>query len=100
MWSSAKHRAKVKQLPFDLEPFDIHIPEFCPVMGFPLKRGVGKICGVSPVLDRWDPVKGYVKNNVWVISSIANLWKRDFTLSQLREFVRRVSDYSGGRSDE
>jgi hypothetical protein len=96
MWSSAKHRAKVGQLPFDLEPFDIHVPDFCPVMGIPLQRGVGKVCRASPVLDKLDPAKGYVRDNVWVISNFANLWKRDFTLSQLQEFVRRIKLFSEG----
>ena len=95
MWSSAKHRAKVDQLPFCLEPSDICIPEFCPVMGLPLRRGVGKICRASPVLDKLDPVKGYVRGNVWVISNLANLWKQDFTLSQLREFVCRIETFWG-----
>lgn len=97
LWEGAKRRSREKGLPFDLDPSDIVIPEFCPVMGVPLVRHLGFCQGDSPTLDKIDPALGYVKGNVWVISNKANSWKRNYTVPQLQEFVRRISDFLGGR---
>ncbi len=68
MCSQAKRRAKNKRLSFDLRPDDIVIPKRCPVFGFILKISKGRFSDRSPSLDRIDPTKGYIKNNIKVIS--------------------------------
>ena len=80
---AAKHRAKQRGIPFDIEYSDIIIPATCPLLGVPLIRGVLKLGPNSPTLDRKIPSLGYVKGNVWVISHRANVIKNDATLEEL-----------------
>ncbi|WP_209021492.1 hypothetical protein, partial [Proteus mirabilis] len=81
----AKRRAARKGLPFDLTSDDIVVPDFCPALGIPLYRAVGrKAQGPnSPTLDRIEPDLGYVRGNVRVISARANQIKSDATPSEL-----------------
>lgn len=80
--SAAKQRAKARGLPFDISERDIHIPEKCPALGIPLKRGTGlnSCLPTSPSLDQITPGVGYVKGNVRVISHKANRIKSNATL--------------------
>lgn len=89
MWKDAQKRAVRFNLEWDLELFDIHIPKVCPVLGIEMKYGVGKRTDSSPSLDRIDNSKGYVYNNVCVISWRANNIKSDGTAEELR----KVADY-------
>jgi hypothetical protein len=87
-WDAIKTRAKKKGLGFDIEVADVVPPEFCPILGLRLERGKG--CGGkqnSPSVDRIDPTKGYVKDNIQVISNLANLMKSDATPEQLLMFA-------------
>ncbi len=84
MLSSAKRRAKIIGLPFDLCLSDITIPEKCPVLGIVLKKGKEKLCASSPTLDRIDSKMGYVKDNVMVISWRANNLKSNATLKEMQ----------------
>ena len=59
----AKNRAKVKGLPFNLCADDFEIPEYCPLLGLKLERGIGKAAMNSPELDRIVPSLGYVNYN-------------------------------------
>ncbi len=79
----ARRRAKDFEIPFDLIPDDITIPEFCPAVSIPLFIGEGKIGDNSPTLDRIIPELGYVKNNVVVISWLANRIKNNATADQI-----------------
>lgn len=79
----AKQRAKKRGVFFSLKPGDILVPEKCPLLGIPLKRGRGRCSDGSPTLDRIDPNKGYTKDNVWVISYRANLIKSDATPEEI-----------------
>jgi hypothetical protein len=48
----------------------------------------------SPSIDRKDNTKGYTKDNVWVISQLANQMKSNATPEQLRAFARWIlSEY-------
>lgn len=47
----------------------------------------------SPSIDRFDNALGYVKGNIRVISTRANLLKRDATVDE----VRRLLAYMEGR---
>ena len=78
IWYSAKLRAEKFDLPFDITPEDVCIPERCPVFGTILQRAIRKGGGMhSPTLDRIDNSKGYVRGNVAVISKRANNLKSD-----------------------
>lgn len=83
MWLGARDRCKVSGRQFDIEPSDIVIPEFCPIFKFPLQVNKGKLQFNSPVLDRINNDLGYLKGNVWVISSKANLLKGNCTLEEI-----------------
>src|SRR5208283_2776809 len=90
MLTEAKRRAKKYGLDFNLELEDIVIPEVCPALGIPLFSGglsEGKrMQGPnSPSLDRVDSSKGYVKDNVRVISWRANKIKSNATADELEK---------------
>jgi hypothetical protein len=87
LWYAAKFRAKGKGLPFDLDPDDIVIPAVCPVLGIPIRVGVGVRFANSPSLDEFALGGGYVKSNVRVISWRANRLKSDMTLEEAQNLV-------------
>jgi hypothetical protein len=89
LWRSAKARAKAKGIEFALDPRDIVIPEFCPVLALKLTPEPGlKLCHTSPSLDRFDNDKGYIPGNVFVISWRANCLKRDATADEMAAVLR------------
>lgn len=90
MLATAKHRAKIKAVPFNLTEADIHIPEFCPVLGFKLEVAKGKATDKSPSLDRIIPELGYVVGNVQVISRLANSMKTNANPTELINFAKWV----------
>lgn len=81
----AKARATKKGLEFNLVESDIVIPDLCPIMKQPMtsKR-------YRPSIDRIDPSKGYTKDNIRVISSLANSMKWDSTKEELIQFCNSV----------
>ena len=87
MLYSAKIRAKKKNIPFNLTEEDIFVPEFCPILGIPLKVSDQIPTSNSPSLDRIIPEKGYVKDNIVVISYKANTIKNDSTIDELKKIV-------------
>lgn len=93
---AAKYRSSRCGISFDLTVEDIIIPNVCPYLGVPLiaHKYEGRHAD-SPSLDRVDPMKGYVKGNVEVISELANRMKQNATKEQLLTFARNViSKYS------
>ena len=84
MLYTAKKNATRCEVPFALKDEDIVIPEYCPVLGIKIQRGVGMPCNASPSLDRIVPAKGYVSGNVRVISQRANTLKSNATLTEMR----------------
>lgn len=89
LWLSAKNRATRVGLPFNISPADIVIPETCPVLGIPMRRGTKTQTPNSPSVDRLIPERGYVIGNIGVISSKANTIKGSASASELRA----VADY-------
>ena len=95
---SAKKRAKVKNLLFDIVYTDVVVPDNCPVLGVPLviKQAGDKTHGrYSPSLDRIIPSLGYVKGNIQVISHLANAMKQDATAEELLKFAEWVGQAYG-----
>lgn len=90
---SAKSRAKRKGLPFNLELTDIIIPEVCPILGIPLSNQRGSNKFLNPSLDRIVPEKGYVKNNIAVISLRANMLKNDMSLDTAKKIVAYLESH-------
>ena len=92
----ARSRAKQLGLEFNITREDVPIPEFCPVLGIPLlfdqPRG---FCDNSPTLDRIDNTKGYVIENIVIVSWRANRIKCDATIEELKllaKFYTKLSN--------
>ena len=62
----------------------------CPLLGVPMWKNSEEPCANSYSLDRIDSSKGYVKDNVWVISRRANAIKNDATLEELELLVTNL----------
>ncbi len=89
-----RHRAKILGVPFDLSEKDIALPPKCPVLGFPLVIGDGRLQFNSPSVDRIYPEKGYVTGNVNVISYRANTIKLNATIEEVEavlNYMRKVA---------
>jgi wyosine [tRNA(Phe)-imidazoG37] synthetase (radical SAM superfamily) len=95
MVSKAKQRARQKGLPFDLKYTDFEIPECCPLLGIKLEWNTGEPKKFSPSLDRIVPSKGYVKDNVWVISTRANKIKNDASPEELLLLAKSLATHLG-----
>jgi hypothetical protein len=93
LYTLVKSRAKRVGTPFELDVSDIHIPETCPILGIPLFRTPGTRTDNSPSLDRIDNNLGYVKGNVWVISTKANIMKSNASPDELKAFARWVESF-------
>lgn len=90
LWQRAKYRATNKQLEFNLDITDIVIPEYCPLLGVKLEPGVTNNRQTSMSLDRIDSSKGYIKGNVQVISTKANVLKNNATKEELILFANNI----------
>lgn len=79
---------------FDISAEDLIIPEYCPLLGIKINLDEDRERGVdSPSLDRIDNTKGYTKDNIAVISDLANIMKNRATLDQLTLFVKNMPAY-------
>ena len=92
LWQRARDRSKSSGLDFTITPGDITIPNNCPYLNMPLMVHKGSPGGRpnSPALDRVDNGKGYTKNNIQVISHLANQMKASANKEQLILFSKRV----------
>ena len=76
-----RHRCKKFNLPFNLDINSLIVPDLCPILNIKLEYKIGKgPSDNSPSIDRIIPEKGYVKNNVRIISNRANKLKNNMTL--------------------
>lgn len=89
----AESRAKKKNIEFSLLEEDIIIPEVCPIMNTSFDRNSKRY---TYSLDRIDPTKGYTKDNIWVISQIANAMKWNSTKEEREKFANWVLSLEGG----
>lgn len=88
---SAKARAKLNNLEFNITTEDIIIPKVCPYLDTPITWVSGQGAVMSNAsLDRIDNSKGYIKGNVEVISRLANMMKQTATKEQLIVFANNV----------
>jgi len=94
LWQTCRHRARKKNLPFDLFVEDIVIPERCPALGIPLISGSKGSMDNWPSVDRKVPELGYVRGNICVISYKANRMKSNGTLEELINLVRWLTGNS------
>jgi len=83
MFNNSKQRAKVAGLEHTITIDDIVIPEKCPVLGIKLETGDRKSHGNAPSIDRIDNSKGYIKENIMIVSNRANILKKDASIDEL-----------------
>lgn len=95
LYQQAKHRAKAKNILFNIDLSDVVIPKICPILGLPLKTTVDGDRDLSPSIDRIDNTKGYIKSNIQVISCKANSMKHTATESELISFSNWVKENYG-----
>jgi hypothetical protein len=92
--TTAKARAKKKNVPFNITKDDIYIPEICPILNVKMQSKSGSNGGgpFSPSLDRIVPELGYVPGNIRVISLLANNMKSSANNQQLITFANWVKE--------
>jgi hypothetical protein len=83
LYDNAKQRAKKSNIEFTLTKEDVIIPDTCPVFGFVLKREDRETWMCAPSIDRIDNTRGYVKDNIIIVSRRANILKKDATINEL-----------------
>lgn len=90
---NAKSRAVKKGLDFNLTEDDIILPELCPLLKVPFIPGTKGDYRFTYSLDKIDPLKGYTKDNVWVITMKANTMKSNATKEQLLIFADSIYEH-------
>lgn len=94
LWYHAKTRALSNNIIFDITPNDIIIPDICPVLAIPICRNIrGKVEDYSPSLDRVNPNRGYIKENILVISHKANRIKHSGTIQEHKSILVYMKNY-------
>ena len=86
LFLKAKTRARKHSRDFNIELSDIILTSNCPVL-LTTYDLTGKNRWLSPSLDRIDNSKGYLKNNVMVISYRANSLKKDGTIEEFKKIL-------------
>lgn len=83
IWNRAKSRATKRNLEFNIDIEDIKIPDICPVFNIPFEsKG-----NFTPSIDRIDSSKGYIKGNIQIISTRANILKSNATIEELKLII-------------
>jgi hypothetical protein len=91
LWKQAKDSSKQRGLEFSITVEDIVIPKYCTYLGIELTKHFDSGRYDSNIsLDRIDNSKGYIKDNIQVISSKANFMKRNATIEELIQFARGI----------
>lgn len=93
MHQRAKRRAEQSGRKFDIEVSDIIIPDKCPILKIDINMNSGKSGAYrnSPSLDRRDNSKGYTKDNIQIISQLANAMKCHASIEELQKFADWVN---------
>lgn len=100
---NAKQRANKDGKQCTIKRDDIVISKLCPVLGIPLISGEGKgrVLGKenpnAPELDRINNSKGYIPSNICVISSKANVQKKDGGILEFIAILAYLIDSRLGR---
>ena len=93
--ANAKMRAKRAGVPCTLTMLDVvgAVVDTCPLLGLPIIYAQPKLSDNSPTLDKKIPHKGYVPDNIAVISHRANRLKSDSTIEELQTLLNNLVQY-------
>lgn len=89
LYNSATKRIN-ENINFDIISEDIKLVKTCPFLNIPLEYNNSKMTKYSASLDRIDPLKGYIKDNIQVISHLANRMKNSATPEELLTFSNSI----------
>jgi len=97
--SDSKVRAKKKNIEHNITTKDINLllmqsGDRCPLTQQKFVYEKNHMMNIS--LDRIDSSKGYIRDNVWVISTWANKAKLDLELNDFKEMCKLVSEAQNG----
>lgn len=93
LFKCLKNKANKEGVPFELKYDDIIWETHCPVFGMELEYlNLDKPKMNSASFDKIIPEKGYIKNNVRIISYRANWLKQDSTIEQLELIVKYIKE--------
>lgn len=90
MFDRAKKRARKIGCDFSITLNDIVLPDTCPLLDIALMVNEGGIADNSYSLDKIDPKKGYTKDNIMVMSNLANAMKNRANVEELRMFCTNM----------
>jgi len=93
MINGAKQRAKRAGIEFSITEDDFEIPDICPVLGIKIHRTKRNNFSNSPSIDRIDNNKGYVPDNIMIVSRRLNILKKDATLKELVRIGEFYADF-------
>jgi uncharacterized protein YlxP (DUF503 family) len=87
---SANKRAKEKNILFNITNEDIILVATCPLLNIPLEYGNNLTTKYSASIDRIDNTKGYTKDNIQILSMLANSMKSSATFTELITFSKNI----------
>lgn len=83
-----KARAIRHGTPFDLKIEDVIVPTRCPVLGLKLIKSRIRAKENSATIDRINPQRGYTKDNIVVMSMMANRMKSNATFREIKKLYQ------------
>lgn len=90
VFQGCRQRAKARGIYFDLKLEDIVIPDTCPYLKVPFIIGTKENYQYTHSIDRIDNSKGYVKDNVEIVTMKANSMKNNATNKELITFAFEI----------
>ncbi len=87
---SAQRRSKEYNIVCNITSEDIKLTKNCPYLNIPLEYGNNIQTIYSASLDKINPELGYIKNNIQVVSMLANQMKSSANKEQLITFSKNV----------
>ena len=96
LFRSAKRRSIEHNLPFDIDLNYIEtvwpIDNICPIRKVKLIVGTNQSRNDSPSIDRIIPHLGYIKNNIVIMSYLANKTKADASIKELKKIKKNIKN--------
>lgn len=91
MIRNIKGSAKRRKLEFNLDYSDITLPKYCPLLEIEIDYSRKSFNNFnSATVDRMDNSKGYIKNNIIILSRLANSMKNEANFELLKTFSKNI----------